>query len=489
MIPMKRFLYTLSFALLAASLLCGSCSEKTDGPDGPDPVTPSGPTAGTPAANLSRAATLADAALSNYFEGTTMSRYYNPYTEVKSFETGSIWMYTSAVEAVVAIMEGLQLQKESGDASLYEKKFAHFSAWLEKLYEGAQFYKGTLTLTSFTQTATWHPYAVNRAGSPGTADVSGVLNVYDDQMWLVRELIGAWKVTGQAKYLAEAEALTEYVMDGWDTTLDAAGNENGGIPWGPGYVTKHSCSNGPMVSPLVWLAEIYAGKDDTITFGIVNPDNTRAKKTLRKADAYAQWAAKVYRWQKEHLLRPDGVYDDMMGGYRSGGGKPEYETVDGVQYRKNTALYDRVGPAISYNSGTMLSGAADLYRLTRDETYLSDMKALTDKSFAYFAKLGTVKSGLYTYDITGFNNWFNDVLMRGYVAVYPAYAGARKPVQSFQDNLDFAWDNYLYKDMLPSSLLAGWNMDRSKNNVEGMFAFAFAAEYATLAKHLIENKL
>lgn len=486
---MKEFLTLLSSTLLTVILTAGSCSDKPSDPESgkEKPVTPA-ETAGTPGANLRRAITLADAAFDNYFEGSKMSRYYNPYSGSRSSETGSIWMYTSAIEATVAILEALQLQKEAGESSLHEQKFAHFSTQLDKLYEGAQFYKGTLTLTSYTQTATWHPYAVNRGEGPGTADVSGVLNVYDDQMWLVRELIGAWKVTGQSRFLTEAESLTAYVMDGWDTTLDAAGQENGGIPWGPGYVTKHACSNGPMVSPLVALAEIYAGKDDTVTFGIVNPDGTRSKKTMRKADAYLEWAVKVYRWQKSHLLRPDGVYDDMMGGYRSGGGKPEYETVDGQQYRKHTPLYDRVGPAFSYNSGTMLSGAADLYRVTKDTQYLDDLKALTDKSFGYFAKLGTVKQGLYTYDISGFNNWFNGVLMRGYAAAYPAYSGAQKPLKSFQDNLDYSWENYLYKDMLPSSLLAGWNVDRSRNNVEGMFTFAFAAEYAVLAKHLIENK-
>ncbi len=36
--------------------------------------------------------------------------------------------------------------------------------------------------------------------------------------------------------------------------------------------------------------------------------------------------------------------------------------------------------------------------------------------------------------------------------------------------------------MLPTSLLYGWNSDKSKNRVEAMFTFAFAAEYAVLAK-------
>lgn len=478
---MRRFLNTI-LMVSVMSLFCLNCGGESGGSENQKPQEE---TTDIATRDLSRAITLADAAFDNYFEssGMVMSRYYNPYTGAKSSETGSIWMYTSALEATVAIMEALQLQKEKGDSDLYSRKFEHFRTLLGKLYDGAQYYKGKLTLTSYTQTASWQPYAVNRSSSPGTADVSGVLNVYDDQMWLVREFIGAYKVTGEQKYLDEAEALAEYVIDGWDTTLDESGQENGGITWGPGYVTKHSCSNGPMVSPLVWLSELYEGKNDDITFGIVSPDNTRGEKTMKKTDCYLEYAVKIYQWQKSNLLAPEGVYDDLMGGYRTGGGKVEYETVDGVTYRKNTALYDREGPAYSYNSGTMLSGASDLYRVTKSETYLSDLSSLSDKSFACFAKIGTVKEGLYTYDITGFRNWFNDVLMRGYLAALPFHSAASTAIGSFQDNLDYAWDNHLFKNMLPSSLLGGWNIDRSKNNIEGMFTFAFASEYAALAKY------
>src|SRR5690606_27358538 len=112
------------------------------------------------------------------------------------------------------------------------------------------------------------------------------------------------------------EYLTEYVLDGWDCTRDANGEERGGIPWGPGYVSKHSCSNGPMVSPLVWLHEIYKDKSDEITYRYVDSEDkqTRLSETVKKADYCLDFAKKVYAFQKKLLLRSDGVYDDMMGG-------------------------------------------------------------------------------------------------------------------------------------------------------------------------------
>src|SRR5699024_93425 len=149
----------------------------------------------------------------------------------------------------------------------------------------------------------------------------------------------------------------------WDCTLDENGKEYGGITWGPGYVTKHSCSNGPFVSSLVWLSEIYKNKTDQISYKIINPDKERVSISEKKSDYYLEYAEKVYEWQKEMLLRADGVYDDMRGG--CGNCQVSYVTVNGEKYRKHVPLTESVGPAYSYNSGAMLSGAVDLYRVTQ----------------------------------------------------------------------------------------------------------------------------
>ena len=211
-------------------------------------------------------------------------------------------------------------------------------------------------------------------------------------------------------------------------------------------------------------------------------DNSRKLRTEKKSDYYLNFAKAVYDWQKKHLLRPDGVYDDMMGGYDSPDIK--YVTIDGERYRTGSKLRDRVGPAITYNSGTMLSGAADLFRVTSDATYQTDLAELTDNSFAYFAKPEAAKPGCYTFDVSGFCNWFNGVLMRGYVDAYSTHTAAASCIEAFQNNLDYAYENYQYKHMLPTNLLVGWNKaERTKNNVEGMFTFAFAAEYAVLANY------
>src|SRR5690554_1246034 len=231
--------------------------------------------------NLIRAMELADNTFAAHFtgEGMAMARYYNPFTGSRSKETGSVWMYTSAIEAVNAILHGLHVQKEHGNTAIFEENFDRYATLLKGLYDNADFYLGSFKLVSYTQTKVWSVYGVHRSNFKGTAKVKGIENVYDDQMWFIRELLESYKVTNDEEYLRKAEYLTDYVLDGWDTTRDESGEERGGIPWGPGYVSKHSCSNGPMVSPLVWLHEIYKHHDDVITHRYIDATDGKTRKT------------------------------------------------------------------------------------------------------------------------------------------------------------------------------------------------------------------
>ena len=430
--------------------------------------------------NLQRAMELADSAFAHYFtdEGLAMARFYNPYTGARSEEKGSVWMYTAAIEATNAILHALRTHDTHGRPDWYHKHAARYLDRLAGLYENLAYYRGTFELTSFTQTREWSVYGVHRAATKGGAKVAGKENVYDDQQWLVRELLHSYKLTGETTYLDEAEYLAAYVLDGWDCTLDSAGAEHGGIPWGPGYTSKHACSNGPFISPLVWLHEHYAGNDEETVHRYIAADGKRNAVAMKKSVYYLRFAEAVYAWQKEHLLRPDGVYDDFLGGCRDC--SIRYETVDGVRYRANTPLHRPVGPPYSYNTGSFLSGAIDLYRATGKREYLDDIARLSDDSFNYFAKTSNQLAGYYEFEVSGFNNWFNGVLMRAYVEAYPIYSKAERYIQPFQQNLDYGYTHFLHRGILPADLLHGWGDDRK---VEGMFAFTFAAEYAILSEY------
>ncbi|MDR1743868.1 MAG: glycoside hydrolase family 76 protein [Dysgonamonadaceae bacterium] len=434
--------------------------------------------------NIRKSIAMIDSAMTHHFTDAGMARYYNPYTNALSEEKASVWMYTSAIEAVNAAIRALSTLKQQGESDpYYNRNLKRCGKLLSQLYENLEFYAGTFTLTSYTQTKQWTVYGVDRGQSKGTARVDGIYNVYDDQQWLIREMIESYRLTGNKKYLSKAEYLTEYVLDGWDCTLDENANEHGGITWGPGYTTKHACSNGPMISPLVWLSELYSGKNDTITYLYIDENGNRKTASSKKSDYYLKFAEKIYAWQKNHLLRKDGVFYDMLGGC-----VPDctvaYETINGLTYRKHTPLKDAVGKAFTYNSGTMISGAANLYASTQNDTYIEDAKQLSRSSFACFAKLGATLPQYYTFPSEGFDHWFNGVLLRGYAELYPVFPETETYIDSFQQNLDYACDHFLYKGVLPSGLLSGWKANHGANNTEGMFSFAFAGEYAVLAHHL-----
>ena len=441
------------------------------------------------ALDLERAMALTDTAVARYFTGAnmTMLRYYNPVTRTNEAEVGSVWMYTSAIEAVNSVMISLKsMQKMLPE--LYTSNYNRYEKLLEKLYEGLDYYAGSFTLTSYTGTKKWRAYAVDRAKEAGTANMDGILNVYDDQEWLIREMVRSYRTTGNKKYLDEAENLTSYVLDGWDCNPDANGGEVGGITWGPGYVTKHACSNGPMIAPLVWLYENYRGNPDQITYKKIDLNGNRYDVTQKKSEYYLEFAKKIYAWQKKHLLMDSGVYYDLIGASADG---VQYDTIKGTKYRKSLALTRPAGKAYTYNSGTMLSGGAALYRVTRIANYLTDVEKLTAATFNTFAKKDLAKENYYSYPVEGFDVWFNNVLLRGYTEAYPIYKGTDEAIATFQNNLDYGWANYLKNGILPTNLLVGWSWTAANNKVEGMFTFAYAAEYAELANYqykVNENK-
>lgn len=265
------------------------------------------------------------------------------------------------------------------------------------------------------------------------------------------------------------------MLDGWDCTLDKNGRENGGITWGPAYTSKHACSNSPMVSPLVWLAESHKALPTYKTFRVLDADGRLVLKTLRAYEYYLVFAKKIYAWQKRVL------YDAQRGAcwdaIWAADDKVTYRTVDGVRYREHIDGKNVGGTFFTYNIGTMISSAADLYRATQDATYKSDLRAMVTGSFSFFAPSVVFEGRCYRMfpSVEGFkhNNgaagtpWFNDVLLRGYIDAYIIIDEAKAPVQAMQTALDYGYRHHLKAGILPVDLFAGWQQN---NRMNAMYA-------------------
>lgn len=392
-----------------------------------------------------RAAQLAKVTLNTYIDAeiynndgeVMMYDSYNPWTK-ETDGLASVWHYTS----VVAMTNRLTAISEGDERS-------YFNDYAAKLWTEMDWYKGTDTITSYRSKVERTMYAVSRSILKNKANIKDVYAVYDDQMWIIRELLSTYANTGDAKYLTQAETLTDVCLDGWDDSINpATGAEFGGITWGPGYRSKHTCSNAPLIAPLVDLYNLYKGKSDEI-YGV------------NKADYYLDWAKKVYAFSYATFKNTNDLYGDLIG--TLGG-------FDSNELKTTTSHGDLDIVEYTYNTGTMISGGAKLYAATGDKNYLEQAQ---NSAAAAYKKFGAKDkaTGISEYP-TDSTLWFNFELLLGFVDLAYAddseFAAANRTyIDSFREALDYAYDHYYHEGFLPRNYVKGWlygiDYDMEKN--------------------------
>ncbi len=284
---------------------------------------------------------------------------------------------------------------------------------------------------------------------------SGV--AYDDNMWLARDLIGLYELTGEKKYLDLAVEIADYLSRSAFVNLDPqmfsdfgyeAENDLplGGFYWDDRHDAIHACSNGPAVQ---LLAALYR---------------------LTGEEIYLEHAVKSFNFLT-FLVRDDGVLHDLMRF-----SKDENNNI--------TGLLGPDGPPYSYNSGAPITGAVELYKVTGDERYLNTAKYWAASAHAYFARNSSVE-GVKRYPTD--NIWFHAILLNGFLAVEP-YAPEECAVyiNSIQTSIDYAYDNYLTRGrpflgpFIPDDWVGGWG-NKSPKDTWVLNAGAQAEIFATLA--------
>lgn len=146
---------------------------------------------------------------------------------------------------------------------------------------------------------------------------------YDDMEWIALAMLRAYNATNQERFKTAAIEVWNDIKTGWN---DQGG---GGIAWKKDQLfSKNACSNGPAC---ILAARLYQ------QFG---------------SELDKEWAIDIYEWEKEYLFNPvnGAVYDNLN--VRTG------ET--------NTSWI------FTYNQGTFLGSALELYKITGDKPYLND---------------------------------------------------------------------------------------------------------------------
>jgi len=189
---------------------------------------------------------------------------------------------------------------------------------------------------------------------------------YDDNVWLVIDFTDLFLTTGDRNYLKQAELVWKFVISGWDEKL------NGGIYWCEQKKTsKNTCSNAPSVVAAAKLFQATKNKE------------------------YLNWSEKIYTWTRLNLQDTlDYLYFDNI-------------NLEGKTDKRKFA----------YNAGQMLQGAAILYKLTNDKSYLVDARNIAQNAIPYFTKEIIKDNDVYRVYSKG-TGWFYTVMARGYFELY-----------------------------------------------------------------------
>ena len=157
----------------------------------------------------------------------------------------------------------------------------------------------------------------------------------DDMEWIALAQIRMFESCGNKDYIAKARQLyDDWIWPTWGPENEAPWY--GGITWKTDVnKSKNACSNGPAAIIAARLYQFY----DKAGF-----------KDSKKREAYLAEAVKIYAWLKRNL------YDLETGAIRD-----------------NMNLAGRIDPAVyTYNPGTFIGAAHELYQITGDKQYIDD---------------------------------------------------------------------------------------------------------------------
>ena len=157
----------------------------------------------------------------------------------------------------------------------------------------------------------------------------------DDMEWMALAQIRMFESTGNRIFISKArEIFDEWIWPTWGPEDEAPWY--GGITWKTDVnKSKNACSNGPAA---IIAARIYRFYDQA---GFMHG---------KEKDTYLNEAIQIYGWLRKHL------FDANTGAVRD-----------------NMNITGRVDPAVyTYNPGTFIGAAHELYQITGDKQYLDD---------------------------------------------------------------------------------------------------------------------
>lgn len=225
-------------------------------------------------------------------------------------------------------------------------------------------------------------------------------NYYDDMEWNALTMLRLYSVTSDEKYLTTVKELWSDIIKGWNDTY-----ANGGIAWvKTALYSKNACSNGPAS---ILSARLY---------------------NITKEEVYKDWAVKIYEWEKNTLFErgTGAIYDNING---------QTNTVDET--------------ALTYNQGTFVGAAVELYNITADETYLNDAQKAANYTIT---KCINTSTNILRDEGVGDNALFKGIFMRYFLMLIQVKdlnaSYKNKFITFFNNNAEVLWTKGCYQQEL-----------------------------------------
>lgn len=214
---------------------------------------------------------------------------------------------------------------------------------------------------------------------------AGGTRFYDDNSIVGLDLVEAYNLTKDTKYLAKAKQVVEFLKSGEDDI------HGGGLWWnedaknmsGNGNSNKPTCANGYATNFL-------------LRYYLVCPDSEK--------EDVLDFAKRLYNWLVENLRDADGTYfnDRQANG-----------TINKTKW--------------TYNTGVMVSNGVLLYNITDKKEYLDQAKQSADGGYNHFvrphAELG--------YAYPNHDPWFTVKLVNAFIEIIPYHSNATQYVETF----------------------------------------------------------
>ncbi|MDD7884499.1 glycoside hydrolase family 76 protein [Flavivirga sp. 57AJ16] len=237
---------------------------------------------------------------------------------------------------------------------------------------------------------------------------------YDDAAIVAMEFIDAYRLTNEQAYLDRAIKLVDFIMSGEDNRL------GGG---------------------LYWLEAV--SKDCTNEANCIKAANTTAYASFVASELYKEtnmigyldFAKRTYQWNYNNLRDTDNLY-----------------------WNDKSIATGQVNPVKwTYNAAMMIMSGVNLYEITNDSSYLDQAIATARSAYSKFTRVVNDKIFYPAND-----SWFNVELMTSFIELSEHDQKSKDYVETFIDNIDYAWENARTSDGRFYEDWSGQNEGRSK---------------------------